>query len=570
MTLFGRFLILAFMLLGQLSSSALPWAATEPMAVAEPMAAPMEIREYLRQRLEVETGSRQFICRGETICTAQLIRRFYERRAFQPSWSNNGQLATHITELVVALNNADVEGLRPADYHLYSIKSLLGKLARLQGEGKSLALEDLVDLDLLLTDAFLAYASNLINGRINPEAIHEQWIPYNHGDDLVAILDEALSSSQGVAATLQGLRPPHDGYRRMMEALADLRDIARMGGWPMVEDGFNLQQGMRHRRVHALRQRLMISGDYDAPVMANENLFDEKLAAAVHRFQQRHGLKADGLVGPETLAALNVPVAKRLRQIKLNMERWRWIPHNLGRRYILVNIADFSLKVFEDSQKILETRVVVGKFHRSTPVFSDRVEYLVINPYWYLPATIIVEDVVPKILANPNYLAQKRIKIFAAGSNETQELEPTAIDWTGISKENLPYKLRQEPGPSNVLGRVKVMFPNKFAVYLHDTPGQGLFRKTARDFSSGCIRLEKPVELAAYLLGDDPLWSRENILATMASGERQVVTLPEQVPIHILYWTAWSDKDGRMHFRNDIYDRDKQLLAALDGVVPQP
>jgi murein L,D-transpeptidase YcbB/YkuD len=563
MTLFGRFLILAFMFLGQLSSFALPWAA------AEPVAAPVEIQEHLRKRLETEAGNRQLICRGEAICTAPLIGRFYERRDFQPGWSRNGQLYAHTTELVAVLGNADTEGLRPADYHLYSIKLLLSKLDRLQGEGKNLALEELVDLDLLLTDAFLLYGSHLINGRINPESIHEQWIPYDHADDLAAILDEALSS-QGVTATLQGLRPPNDGYGMMMEALAGLGDIAGKGGWPVVGAGSNLQEGMRHRRVYALRQRLMISGDYDSQDMAAGSLFDEKLAGAVHRFQQRHGLKVDGIVGPMTLAALNVPVARRLRQIELNMERWRWMPHNLGRRHILVNIADFSLKVIENSQKVLEMRVVVGKPHRSTPVFSDSVEYLVINPYWYLPVTIVVEDMAPKILANPDYLAQKMIKVFAAGSTETQELGPAAIDWAGISKENLPYKLRQEPGLFNVLGRVKIMFPNEFSIYLHDTPRQELFQKTSRGFSSGCIRLEKPVELVSYLLGDDPLWSRENILAGMVSGERQVVTLPEQVPIHILYRTAWVDEDGIRHFRNDIYDRDNLLAAALDGMVPQP
>lgn len=331
----------------------------------------------------------------------------------------------------------------------------------------------------------------------------------------------------------------------MLEALAKLADIARKGGWPVIGNGFNLQNGMRHRRVYALRQRLMLSGDYDPLDINSEKLFDEKLADAVLRFQLRHGLEVDGIVGPKTLAAMNVPVESRLRQIKANMERWRWIPHNLGRRHILVNIADFTLKVYENSQKVLESRVVVGKPHRSTPVFSDSVEYLVLNPYWYLPETIIVEDVAPNMIANPDYLARKRIKVFAVGSNEKQELDTAAIDWAGISKENLPYKLRQEPGPLNALGRVKIMFPNKFSIYLHDTPRQELFQKTSRDFSSGCIRVENPVELVSYLLGNDPLWSVENILASMESGEGQGVTLPEQIPIHILYWTAWADEEGK-------------------------
>jgi murein L,D-transpeptidase YcbB/YkuD len=563
MTLLGRFFIFAFILAGQLGSSLLP------LAVAEPVAAPVEIRKYLRKIIGTEAGNGQFICRGQVICTAPIIPSFYEGRDFQPYWSNNGQLGTSTNELVAALANADADGLRPADYHLYTIRFLLNKLDRLQGEGKFLDTEELVDLDLLLTDAFFLYGSHLLRGRINPETIDEQWINGNSTVDLAAILEEALLYD-GVAVALKRLRPPHDGYRRMIEVLARLRAIASRGGWPVVGNGSNLQKGIQHRRVYALRQRLIFSGDYDSSGITSENLFDEKLADAVQRFQQRHGLKVDGVVGKRTLAALNVSVGSRIRQIKTNMERWRWIPHELGRRYILVNIAGFSLKIVENSQTVLESRVVVGKPHRSTPVFSDKVEYLVLNPYWYLPETIIVEDVVPKIIENPDYLARKKIKVFAVGSDETQELDPAAIDWFEVSRKNLPYKLRQESGPTNVLGRVKIMFPNKFSVYLHDTPSQELFQKTSRDFSSGCIRVEKSLELVSYLLGNDSLWSLENIRASMKSSKRQVVTLAEQIPIHILYWTAWVDVVGKIHFRNDIYGRDKLLATALDGMVSPP
>ena len=561
MTLFGRFLILAFLLI--VGSHTLSWATTEPVA------APTEIQTHLRKLLATEAGKRQFICRGESICTAPLIPLFYQKRAFKPAWSQDGQLNAHATELVAAITNADAEGLRPADYHLFSINFLFSKLERLQGEGQLLATEELVDLDLLLTDAFLLYGSHLLNGRINPEAILNQWTRDDHTTDHAAILKEALSS-QDITTTLLELRPPHEGYRRMRTALIDLRSIAQKGGWPVVGTGFYLRKGMRHRRVYALRQRLILSGDYDSSEITTGNIFDEELAAAVHRFQQRHGLKVDGIVGPATLAALNIPVERRVRQIELNMERWRWIPHNLGRRYIQVNIANFSLQAIENSKKVLGMRVVVGKPHRSTPVFSDTVEYLIFNPYWYLPTTIIVEDTVPDILKNPDYLAEKKIKVFAAGTNQTQELDPATIDWTAITKKNLPYKLRQEPGSGNVLGRVKFMFPNKYSVYLHDTPSQQLFQKTARDFSSGCIRVEKPVELASYLLGDDPLWTRENILTSMKSGKRQLVNLPEKIPIYILYRTAWVDEEGKLNFRKDIYDRDILLAAALDGIPPQP
>ncbi len=560
MTLPGWFFIFVFMFIGPLG----------PLALAEPESTPVEIQAHLRRVIETEEGNRQFVCRGQAICAAPVIPLFYKRRAFQPCWIVNGRLGPHATELVTALALAEVEGLRPADYHLYSIRFLLSELERLQGAGKLLAPEELIDLELLLTDAFFLYGAHLSKGRINPETIDEQWIPGDYTVDLAAILEEALVSSKGMTRALQRLRPPHDGYARMIAALANLRDIAARGGWPVVGAGFNLEKGMRHRRVYALRQRLMLSGDYDPLDMTKETLFDEKLNNAVLRFQYRHGLDVDGIVGQRTLAALNVPVESRIRQVKANMERWRWLPHDLGRRYIMVNIADFNLEVIENAQKVLASRVVVGKPHRSTPVFSGSVEYLVINPYWYLPETIIVEDVAPSMSANPDYLGQKAIKVFAVGSDETQEIDPATIDWTKISKEHLPYKLRQEPGPLNALGRVKIMFPNKFSIYLHDTPRQELFQKTARDFSSGCIRVEKPVELVAYLLGNDPRWSLEKIRARMEGGERQVIYLPEQVPIHIIYQTAWGDEDGRIHFRNDIYDRDSLLETALEGMVAAP
>jgi murein L,D-transpeptidase YcbB/YkuD len=558
MTRFNRLLIIAFILMGQFSNPVFIWAAG-------PAAAQNETRDSLRRILEGEARKQSH--GSGVLGTAPIMLRFYENRDYQPNWSRDGRLSSQVAELVATLANAEVDGLRPADYNLYAIGFLLAKFARLQDEAKTLAPAEFADLDLLLTDAFLLYGSHLLNGRINPQKIHAQWAPAEQPTDLAGPL-AAVFSSQAVATILQELRPPHEDYRRTTEALAKLREIAAMGGWPAVANGSILHKGLRHRRVYALRQRLIISGDYEPPDRTDGNFFDDKLAAAVKNFQRRHGLQVDGIVGPKTIATLNVPVERRLRQMAVNLERWRWIPRDPGQRYIIVNVADFNLKVIENKQQVLTARVVVGKPQRSTPVLSNRVEYLVFNPYWYLPETIIVEDVAPNILVDPDYLARKMIKVFAKGSDETQELDPTTINWSGLTKENLSYKLRQEPGPFNALGQVKILFPNQFSIYLHDTPSQELFQKTARDFSSGCIRVEKPVELVAYLLKNNPLWRREKIRECMASGKQQVVTLPEPIPIYIFYWTAWVDEDGIMNFRNDIYNQDEPLAAALDGLGP--
>ncbi|MDR9500398.1 MAG: L,D-transpeptidase family protein [Desulfurivibrionaceae bacterium] len=546
--------------------------AAFPAAVpgAAPVAEPDKVQDALGRLIATELADEHSVCRGRSICAASTLPVFYERRGFAPAWSRDGTLQEHVTDFVVALAAMESQGLRPADYHLYTIRMLLVKYEQVRAKGTSLALQDLVDLDLLLTDAFFLYGSHLLAGRINPETIDERWSAGEYGTDLAAILEEALVAPAGVTGALPGLRPPHTAYRRLMEALAAMRTLVDQGGWPVVGDGTYLHKGIRHRRVYALRQRLMISGDYEERDARPGNFFDDKLNGALRRFQARHGLIVDGIIGPKTLAALNVPAESRLRQIKANLERWRWAPRDLGRRYILVNIADFTLRLVEDGRQVLQSRVVVGSPHRSTPVFSDQVEYLVFNPYWHLPESIIVEDVAPKVIADPDYLARKGIKVFAKGSAEEQQVSPAAIEWQALRPGNVPYRLRQEPGPANALGRVKVLFPNKFSIYLHDTPRQELFQKNARGFSSGCIRVEDVVGLASYLLQDDPRWNRQRVMAAMEDGRRQYVALAEQVPIHILYQTAWADGDGTLHFRGDIYGRDERLAAALDGRAVLP
>jgi murein L,D-transpeptidase YcbB/YkuD len=265
-----------------------------------------------------------------------------------------------------------------------------------------------------------------------------------------------------------------------------------------------------------------------------------------------------------------VPVEERVRQIEVNLERWRWLPEDLGQRYILVNIANFELEVVEKSKPVMIMQVVVGKPYWRTPVFSDRMTYLVLSPYWHIPPSIAVKDKLPLIRKDHTYLATYDIKVFQGWGAETREIDPQTIDWSKVTAKDFNYRLRQEPGPLNALGRVKFMFPNKFNVYLHDTPSRELFGKTVRTFSSGCIRIEKPIELAEYLLGGDAKWTRENILAAIDRRVEQTVRLPEPMPVHLLYWTAWSDEEGSIQFRGDIYGRDQLLDKALREKPPLP
>jgi murein L,D-transpeptidase YcbB/YkuD len=316
-------------------------------------------------------------------------------------------------------------------------------------------------------------------------------------------------------------------------------------------------------RVVELRKRLAASRDLEADEAEGGSLFDAKLKQSVIAFQKRHGLKADGIVGSATLNALNIPLKERVRQIELNMERLRWILGNIEQRCIIVNIANFELDVIENGKSILSMRVVVGKPYWDTPVFTAKMTYLIINPSWTVPERIARKETLKTIKKDPHYLAKQNIKILRGWESREEEIDPETIDWSKVTAKKLTYRFRQEPGPLNPLGFLKFMFPNKFDVYLHDTPVKRLFSENIRAFSHGCTRIEKPLELAEYVLRDDPFWTRETLLAAIEEGTEQEVRIPYPLNVHFLYLTAWVDERGVLQLRDDIYGRDKRLDEAL-------
>ena len=382
---------------------------------------------------------------------------------------------------------------------------------------------------------------------MDPETIHTRWLLKSREADLAGILQTALEKKE-VRPALEGLLPEYPAYASLRETLQEYRAIAERDGWPPVPAGPTLHADERDPRVVALRARLIASGDLGTGEVADPEILDGHVEQAVRRFQGRHGLVVDGEVGPATLAALNVPVEDRVRQIEINMERWRWLPDDLGRRYILVNTAAFFLEVVEEGESVLAMRVVAGKKARRTPVLSGEMTYLVLNPYWHIPHKLAVRDILPKIKKDPGYLDRQGIRVFENWEEFAPEIPRETIDWSSITEHNFFFKLRQDAGPANALGRVKFMFPNKFAVYLHDTPSRYMFKRNRRDFSSGCIRVEGPIDLAVYVLRGDPEWTREEVLSVIDSGESRIVWLPEPIPVHVLYWTAWVDRRGHPSF----------------------
>ena len=527
-----------------------------------------QVKEHIKARIPA-SSEKDVVCRAERLCGSEVLPRFYLLRAFSPAWSTNDGPGQQVHGLVRAIQGADQEGLHFRDYHLSLIEALLARAQHHTAGNRTLMPVEMTDLDLLCTDGFLLYASHLSTGRVNPETIEAEWFIKSREVDLVEVLHRGLEKRQ-IQQTLADLSPPHPGYARLKQALAAYEDMMKTGGWAEIPPGPKMEKGNRGSRVAALRSRLIASGDLEASTAGDRDLFDDVLHQAVLAMQKRHGLEVDGIVGPATLEALNVSARDRLRQILVNLERWRWLPHSFGRRYIHVNIANFELDVVEDGRTVMNTRAMVGKKYRRTPVFAGNMTYLELNPYWNVPTSIAKKDILPRLRKDPQYLDRQNIRVFESWAPGAREVDPCTVDWNQAADEGCSFKLRQDPGPKNALGMVKFMFPNKFNVYLHDTPHRELFNKTKRSFSSGCIRVENPLELAEYLLKENPEWTRESIMAAIEGRENQKVSLPEPMPVLILYFTAWVDEDGTLNFRDDIYARDKPLYQALTEGPPKP
>lgn len=518
-----------------------------PPSIDDPVAQAIYAR--LQQMAPIQGGPipRQDAALGKALAD------FYMQRHYTAAWADD----SNVQQLLAGLASVDADGLLPEDYHLSELKALAES-----PEHAHATPEQKADFDMAASAAYTTALVQLARGKVDPVRLDPTWnfdataIDPQQGMSMLQTSIDERSVDQAFAMA----RPQNPLYAKLRDALTQLRASAAQGGWPSVPDGPTLKPGMKDARVEALRAR-MVAGGYLDPTLAHGHHFDNPLADAVKRFQADQYLDADGSVGAGTLASLNVPVQARIGQVRANLERARWLLHSLQGTFVVVDVAGYKISYYRDGNPVWKSRVQVGKPYRSTPIFRSQITYVTFNPTWTVPPTILKNDVLPKIRSNPSYLANNRIRVLDSGGNV---VAPSSVNWSnprGIT-------LRQDAGPGNSLGQVVIRFPNSFAVYLHDTPHQELFSKAKRDTSSGCIRVEHPLDLVELLFNDPDKFSRQAIDERIATKKTQNVTLPTAVPVLLAYWTVDIADDGKLSYKPDIYDRDGPLVAALDK--PQP
>jgi murein L,D-transpeptidase YcbB/YkuD len=499
--------------------------------------------DRIRMFLEgVDAGDVPIVA-GRQLNEPELLSRIYRDRNHEPLWLPGSPLVRQVDDLLAAIGESSAHGFNPERYH----RSALESVARAENASGMLARE------ILLTDAFLSQALHRGRGAVEPPNLDADWQLPQAEVDAVALLAATSRRRGDVTAALDALWPDSEEYARLVQRRAEIlasgdENTVRIANGPI------LRPGQSSDRIIVLKERLLGPGEYS-------DLYDEDLRQAVTAFQWSAGLEPDGFVGENTLELLNETRVSWIDRIDANLERWRWLPRSTPDTYIRVNIAAFTLRGFEDGEQTLAMNVIVGRPYRQTPVFTETLRYLVLNPTWNVPHSIATTDKLPMLRANAAAEASKGFEAKPHASDTFVSVD--SIDWTNVTARNFNYLLRQRAGSQNALGEVKFMMPNPYAVYLHDTPSRELFVKQERTFSSGCIRLERPRELISWLLERDSPAAARRVADQLASGETHTINLQQPVPVYLVYFTAFTDDQGRVAFRRDIYSRDRIVIEAL-------
>lgn len=520
---------------------AIPWTT---VASAQSSA----IETSLQARLSgLSTPAGQMVG-GRHIAATEFLPKLYGALGNKLAWSRPEM----VSALAEAVARSWEDGLLPADFHADFVKAQAG------GAGGAI---DPVDRDIVLSDALVRLLYQLFFGKVSPNGIDPNWNFARPvlSDDPVTIIATALSAGQ-VNPLVERARVDHPLYVELRSLMQEYTNYDVQGGWGTVPAGPILKPGQKDARVAALRARLSVTGEYHGQASGDADVLDDALVSALKDFQVSHGIEPDGVLGAATLAALNVTARERTEQIRINLERGRWLLRTLSPEMVIVNVAGTYLHLFLRGEKVWSTRVIVGQPFTKTPIFTETMKTIVFNPDWTVPRSIVKNEIFAKAAADPGYLAAHNYYLKDSAGRQV-----AGVDWGAYTAASFPYGVVQRPGPKNALGLVKFLFPNKYSVYLHDTPGRQLFAKAGRNFSHGCIRVEDPLKLAELILADRLGWDRAKIDAAVASNKQQGIALPVPLPVLILYWTVDPSPVGGAAFYKDVYGRDARLLKALDA-----
>ncbi|WP_162054246.1 L,D-transpeptidase family protein [Pontibacter pamirensis] len=548
-------LLLLLPFLAAASNNSLP-TASDTLNVANGNEKAKFDRHYIQEYIGNENEYRHQL---------ELVKQFYEERDFQLAWFKNNALIPQADKLIQAIDKAHKEGLTAADYKVIDLQENYRAYEAIPAKDPTKQ-QKKQELDLALTASYFNYASDFYKGAVDPHSTASiEWEVKRNKIKLNKALETILQERESTYPYYE-FEALHEGYLKLRNALLQYRQIQERGGWPKVDGEGVIKLNDTSEVVLDVRRRLLPQqrvNEQDSVYF----VYDQQVKDAVTTFQKQHGLAVDGVLGPQTYKSLNVPVDERIDQIVLNMERWRWLPKDLAKgddnRYVMVNIPAFRVTVMENGEEMMRMKAVVGKTMHSTPVFSHQIQYLMFSPYWNVPNSIVEDDIKPHLQKNINWLETQDMEMVNTFGPNAKRVSVHNVNWNTMTQHNFDYRIRQRPGPNNSLGRVKFIFPNEYAVYLHDTPANHLFDERDRDFSHGCVRVERPADLATYLLQDKPGWDASRVRSAMNASNQQRVDLEESVPVYLVYFTTWVEADGTVHFRDDLYGHDNALAQQL-------
>ena len=519
----------------------------------------------IRYQLEADSPGERKKVGGAILFSSLVIQRFYQERNFHPAWIMEKKLTERAYEMRYEIQQARFDGLNPEDYHLSVINHYFDKMER---QVEAITNLEWASIDLLLTDAYIMLSSHLYLGKVNPENLKTAWNIQRSAPELR--IDERLEKAlqeENIRKSMEELYPSFTIYKKMRDGLRELYDFHSKNlndsdiSWKALKLDKSIKQEEVHNLVPEIRKRLIFWNFLEPYTFENEKLYDSTMEIGVKKIQVRHGMVPDGIIGQGTVQGLNQSPEDLIKTASVNLERLRWLPDDIKElELILVNTANFQLDYIQRRDTVLSSRVIVGKSYHSTPQFNAEMSYIVFSPTWTVPNSITRNEIIPAIRKNPNYLARNNMKVLTSSGTE---VSPSSIDWAKVNPRTFPYIIRQEPGQNNSLGLVKFMFPNKYSVYIHDTPARSLFEREDRALSHGCIRIQKPFELAKMLLSFDPNWTDEKIKEAMHLSKEKIVMLDRKIPVVVLYLTYWADSKGDYYFRRDLYSRDTEIYNSL-------